>query len=147
VLFKGNKSQRDKDIWKFSANGQAKQHEKHSASKLGSCLNYSFDPSPRGQNKHFDADDDDDDDDDDVDLGFAGALPKTGHLFCSSCVCCACALGWPTALNNGVNHSHEICAKRGDDEETTTPGWLVIIMKIQNSPKLLWAERGIFIAG
>jgi len=58
---------------------------------------------------------DDDDDDDDVDLGFAGALPKTGHLFCSSCVCCACALGWPTALNNGVNHSHEICAKQGDD--------------------------------
>jgi len=88
VLFKGNKSQRDKDIWKFSANGQAKQHEKHSASKLGSCLNYSFDPSPRGQNKHFDADDDDDDD---VDLGFCGGVAKNWALvLLELCLLCLC---------------------------------------------------------
>jgi len=68
-------NERDKDIWKFFAKGQ--QHERHSASKLGSCLNYSFDPSPRGQNKQFDAvANDDDDDDGNVDL--RGRCQKLG---------------------------------------------------------------------
>lgn len=54
-----------------------------------------------------------------------GRCRKTGHLFCLSCVC-GWLLGWPTALNNGVNHSHEICAKRKDGkakQKTYTPGF------------------------